>query len=429
MSITGQFINANLEGSFLIVVVILLRTLFLNRVPKKLFMLFWEIVLLRFLWIFELDFFHINTIPIAPVLVPPVLNRTGHMNGVPWQNLMDKSAPAHIGEVLFCIWLAGALILLGSVIHTHHKSRKQYREAIPVSTASLNTILVENGLGRRVQVKISDTVSSPFVYGFIRPVILFPFHIDLEEDTTKYILTHEIAHIKNHDMWKKSILIAVVSLYWFNPLVWILFILMNRDMELVCDEAVIRKYGASHNYIYASLLLSLEEKKNGFHPSYIGIGKHSIKERIEVIMKKQKISAICIGIAAISILTAVGITLYSNVTWYAESAKDAASENEAAYTKAELEAMEMHNQAINEEAQESLSVYEKFGLSYDSKEDQIYLNGSPVRYFEDNIADDGSFLGTQLWCKNGTGVPMLSTMKRTRFRKYKNTQRTNWKSI
>lgn len=392
MSIVGELINANLAGSFLIIVVILIRSQFLNKIPKKMFMFFWEVVLFRFIFIFKFSFFSMNSVSASPFF-----NFARNINYD--FTFFEKRRHSHFLNFIFFVWITVTFFLLGFVIYTHLKSLKHYKEALPAYSVLVNRILIENHLKKKVQVKKLDTVSSPFVYGFIRPTIIFPVHVNLDCDTTKYILTHEIAHIKNRDIWKKSILTAVASIYWFNPIVWMMFILMNRDMELICDESVIKKYGASHNYIYANLLLHLEEKKGGFHSSYIGIGKIAIKERIEMIMKLTKKSVFCIAISVIIIIITIGFTFGNKIGENAQDIETSVSQN---YTKEELELNRKINQAIRESVKESFSEYSKFGLSYDCETDQLYLNNDPIKYFEDNIADDGTFNGSQYQCEGGT---------------------------
>lgn len=391
ISIIGEFINANIGGSSLVFVIVLLRILFLNKIPIKMFMIFWEIALLRFICLFKFNFLYFNDISLPTVFYSTEKQKSS-------LTFIKQNNNIYFINLIFCVWFIVMSLLLLSVVYTHLKNRKHYNEAIPAYSILVKQILEENKLSQKIQVKKLDTISSPFVYGFVRQTIIFPLNMNLDCEATKYILTHEIAHIKNKDIWKKIILTIVVSLYWFNPFAWIMFILMNRDMELICDEAVLKKYGSSHNHIYANLLLLLEEYKVGLLPYYVGIGKNSIKERIEVIMKITKKSIFCIVISVIIIVISSCYIYGTNIRSRAQSVKD----DNATFSKEELELNEKINQAINESTKESFSIYEKFGLSYDSKTDQLYLNEQPIRYFEDNIADDGIFVGNQYHCENGT---------------------------
>ncbi|MDR0197594.1 MAG: M56 family metallopeptidase, partial [Oscillospiraceae bacterium] len=139
-------------------------------------------------------------------------------------------------------------------------------------------------------------------YGIWKPVILLPKNTDWrDEPRLRYVLAHEITHIRRFDILLKWLLAAAVCVHWFNPLVWVMYILANRDIELSCDEAVVRTFGETAKSAYALTLIGLEERKSGFSPLCNNFAKNAIEERIESIMKiKKKTFA---GMAAAGVLT------------------------------------------------------------------------------------------------------------------------------
>ena len=108
---------------------------------------------------------------------------------------------------------------------------------------------------------MSDQIVSPLTYGILRPVIILPKRMDWEDHNSLYfVLTHELAHIKRWDAAWKLCLAAVLAVHWFNPLVWMMYALANRDIELACDEKVIRTVGSKRRVAYARVLVEWEAR-------------------------------------------------------------------------------------------------------------------------------------------------------------------------
>lgn len=126
-----------------------------------------------------------------------------------------------------------------------------------------------------------------------------------DEKQLQYIFAHEYAHIRRFDAVTKLFLTAALCIHWFNPLVWAMYILSNRDIELSCDEAVVRSFGETIKSSYARILVSMEEKKSAFTPYYNSFSKNAIEERIVAIMKIKKTSMIAVLIAVTMV---IGVT-------------------------------------------------------------------------------------------------------------------------
>ena len=117
---------------------------------------------------------------------------------------------------------------------------------------------------------------------------------------------HEYVHIRRLDMLTKLIMIAAVCIHWFNPLVWVMYILFNRDLELSCDETVVRRFGMDIKSVYATALISMEEKKSGLTPLCNSFSKNAIEERIRAIMKIKKTSKFAVIISAVLVICVTG---------------------------------------------------------------------------------------------------------------------------
>jgi hypothetical protein len=132
---------------------------------------------------------------------------------------------------------------------------------------------------------------APLTFGILHPVILMPKVTDWNDETAlQYILAHEYVHIRRFDTVSKLALTAAVCVHWFNPLVWVMYVLANRDLELSCDESVIRLFGENTKSDYARTLISMEETRSGLTPLCNSFSKNAIEERIVAIMKMKKTS-------------------------------------------------------------------------------------------------------------------------------------------
>jgi Antirepressor regulating drug resistance, predicted signal transduction N-terminal membrane component len=215
---------------------------------------------------------------------------------------------------LIIIWLIGTGIFLTIFLTAYIKNYRNIREALPMEDNMFISAWLSKQTGRcPAQVMTSDRISTPIIFGFIGSKIVFPKDMDFSNfQQLNYVLSHEFIHMKRHDNVWKFISVLAVCVHWFNPLVWLMFVLFNRDMEIACDEKVISIYGEEKKSAYALSLISLAEKKITFSPLCNGFGKNAIEERIVSIMKYKKIPIL-------SIVLAVGLVI-SSTTIFASSA-------------------------------------------------------------------------------------------------------------
>lgn len=315
--------GASLSGGVMILAVLVLRLCFQNRTLRRVFCLMWDVTLTRLLIPVEI------TSPASIWAWLPALTRksaTGVGNaaittGTPIQNAyhggvveemaVSSGTPAlEADTVLALVWLTIALILAGFFLRNHLRSRRVYASSLPCQDSFVRNWLEGCPLRRKVQARTSDRIAAPLTYGIVRPVILLPAGMDWTELTC--VLEHEYAHIRRFDTARKVLLAAALCLHWFNPLVWALYVLAGRDMELCCDEAVIRS-GVDREK-YALALLGLEERRGRWNLSGSHFSQNALEERIKAIMKQKHFSLA----ALVTVLAVMSCT----VTVFASAAPD-----------------------------------------------------------------------------------------------------------
>lgn len=143
----------------------------------------------------------------------------------------------------------------------------EFRTALPVHSHYVEKWLKKHPLKRPILVRQSDRIFAPLTYGIFRPVILMPKKMDWKnEKQLQYVLSHEYVHICRCDTATKLIATLALCIHWFNPFVWVMYFIFNRDIELACDESVIRKFGERSKSDYSLMLINLEAAKSGLLP-------------------------------------------------------------------------------------------------------------------------------------------------------------------
>ncbi|MBQ4369599.1 MAG: M56 family metallopeptidase, partial [Oscillospiraceae bacterium] len=201
-------------------------------------------------------------------------------------------------ELLLLIWAAGALMTSGFFICVLLRSYWRFGKAEPLEDEKAKVWITAHPLRRKYSVRQLGGIASPLTYGVLRPVILVP----AGREADAYALEHEYMHVRRFDALFKLLLALAAAVHWFNPAVWLMFVLGNRDAELACDEAVLRRAGAEKRGDYARALLAAEEKRGGVRVFCAPFGANTTEERIREIMNYRKKTALCIVLAAALLL-------------------------------------------------------------------------------------------------------------------------------
>lgn len=207
---------------------------------------------------------------------------------------------AWLRKILPVLWLSVAALLGIRISARHLHSLKCYRMSLPAGGNAAEKWLQEHRSFRKISVRSSDLISGPLTYGILRPVILLPSEIHLDEEEFLCIMEHEWVHIRRNDVFVKYLMCLAVCVYWFHPLVWMMARLLEQDMEIACDEEALDKYPDCFKKTYALSLIRLAQgRRDSLWPVRACFARHSeIEERIRMIMKRKKYSWKAAALAA-----------------------------------------------------------------------------------------------------------------------------------
>ncbi len=285
---TGVFlkiVNMSIAASYLVLVVILLRIIF-KKAPKCINVLLWSIVALRLLFPFTIES-PFSLIPSNETIKPTIMTETmpSLHTGIPDLNrvvnpiiqgafspsLGSSANPLQIWiPVLASIWVIGVVLLIFYVFISSIRLHKKVETAV----------LVRDNIFK------SENVSSPFVFGIVQPKIYLPFEV--ETQNLRYIIAHEQTHIQHKDHWWKLLGFLFLAVYWFNPLMWISYLLLCKDIELACDEYVIRQYNSGERVDYAQALLTFSISHHKITARPLAFGEVGVKERVKLVLNYKK---------------------------------------------------------------------------------------------------------------------------------------------
>ena len=357
-----DLLTMSLSAAVMIAAIVILRALLIDRLPKTTFLILWAVVLLRLLvpvsvpsaWsvysLLQPKQQSIQTVQEESAVLPqvePVVSQPSAITTEPVTPAVDSAAgeaeeitatPARQEsssptvqqstpteqppqaeektkpaislpvEPSALIWGVGAAALGLYFVVGYWRATREFDMSLPVEHPFCGEWLRRQKekmpLRRQIRIRQFDRIGTPLTYGVRRPTILLP-NQTLEEQpkTLTYILTHEYVHIRRFDCVSKLLLSAALCLHWFNPLVWVMYVLANRDLELSCDEMVLRLLGIENRSAYAMALLEMEEKRSGFGALYSAFGKNAIEERIGAIMKMKKRSLLSVVMAVVLVFT------------------------------------------------------------------------------------------------------------------------------
>lgn len=295
-----EICNMSFIASYIILAVIFVRLL-LKKAPKIFSYSLWAVVLFRLLTNFSFkSFFSIFSIAGQTVdnLKPfpaefAKLPETTTVTQYPNSTIVTTALERPPFEIIYpTIWLIGIAIMLVYSMISLLKLRRKLIGATPLEK----------------NIYIADHIDSPFVMGLIRPKIYLPSN--LTDSEREFIIKHEQTHIKRLDHITRILSFIALAVHWFNPLVWIAFVLSGKDMEISCDEAVMKKMNTDIRAEYAESLLKFATGRKLIHATPLAFGEGDTKERVKNVMKYKKpvvwVSAIClvlVGVVAVSLMS------------------------------------------------------------------------------------------------------------------------------
>ncbi len=303
-----KLLNISLTASYLVLAVALVRILF-KKAPKWAICLLWGVVALRLICPFNIEsIFSLipNAEPIpqdillskAPAVntgvaaldkvINPILSATST------PNLINSINPLQVvAFVATWIWIAGMSAMAIYALVSYFKIRWQVRESVRLYN----------------NVWVSDRIRTPFILGLLRPRVYLPHA--LSENDTQYVLQHEKAHLKRLDHVWKPMGFALLTVYWFNPLLWVAYILLCRDIEMACDEKVLRQLGTEGKKPYADALINCSVPRRSIAACPLAFGEGDVKKRIRSILHYKK-PAFWIIAATLAVCICISVAFLTN---------------------------------------------------------------------------------------------------------------------
>ena len=383
-----KLVNLSISASWLILAVLVLRVV-LKKAPKWVMPLLWGVVALRLVCLFSIES-ALSLIPSAETIPSEIVTETREpvlyeqaTLDIVTNPTLPSAAEVHVGvsrqqaqvdfNIYSVLWLAGMAALLVHALVSAGKLKRKLATAI---------LLRDN-------IYESEFVDSPFVFGVVKPNIYLPMHMD--EGTAAYVIAHECAHLARRDHWWKVLGYLVLALHWFNPLVWVAYILFCRDIELACDEKVVKGLDGAARADYSQALLSCAAPKRAVAACPLAFGEGNIKTRVKSALHYKK-PAFWVAAAAVLAVVIVAVCFLTNprsergsLVWAQKlNAADVASIE--LYVPAEGEARQ-YKKLDTEEMAQAVELINSSRGTYIEKPETVYA-GLPVWFLL--TMDDGT---------------------------------------
>lgn len=383
-----KLVNLSISASWLILAVLVLRVV-LKKAPKWVMPLLWGVVALRLVCLFSIES-ALSLIPSAETIPSEIVTETREpvlyeqaTLDIVTNPTLPSAAEVPVGvsrqqaqvdfNIYSVLWLAGMAALLVHALVSAGKLKRKLATAI---------LLRDN-------IYESEFVDSPFVFGVVKPNIYLPMHMD--EGTAAYVIAHEHAHLARRDHWWKVLGYLVLALHWFNPLVWVAYILFCRDIELACDEKVVRGLDGAARADYSQALLSCAAPKRAVAACPLAFGEGNIKTRVKSALHYKK-PAFWVAAAAVLAVVIVAVCFLTNprsergsLVWAQKlNAADVASIE--LYVPAEEEARQ-YKKLDTEEMAQAVELINSSRGTYIEKPETVYA-GLPVWFLL--TMDDGT---------------------------------------
>ncbi len=303
-----ELFNMSVTASWLVLAVVILRTL-LKKAPKAITVFLWALVGIRLVCPFSFESV-LSLIPSAETVPEAVLTGSdfnidtglsaidSRVNGYLDDRYIEGvTVPAGNGMtvmgVLSVIWLVGIAAMLIYAVVSYIRIYRQVRE----------------GVRQDGNIYVCDRISAPFILGVFRPKIYLPSDIDKQD--AEYVIAHERAHLKRRDHLIKPLGFLLLTVYWFNPVIWIAYILLCRDIELACDERVIKELGEQAKKPYSEALINCSLPRRTVAACPLAFGEVGVKSRIKSVLNYKK-PAFWVVIVAIIASIAVAVGFLTN---------------------------------------------------------------------------------------------------------------------
>ena len=311
------------------------RQLVKSRIPRFAYCIMWYSVIARLLLPFKIplasSFYSLFNIPAQPYS-PPTAELSTSPRAVVYVGAQQASSVTSASSVIHTIWLTIAIVLAVYFIFVYFRFKSKLKPLETCDIGNFEAIRNRLKIKRSVRLYKSESISSPLTYGILIPCIIVPDNFETEDaKSDEYMILHECIHIKHFDAAWKLLAALALCIHWFNPLVWLMFALFNRDIELACDEGVLKAAGHEKRSDYAMSLIKIEETKtNRQNMLYSCFSKNIVEERIGAIMKYRKKGIAALIASALLISVNASVFATSPESDLQVNVKDAVTDSEAA---------------------------------------------------------------------------------------------------
>ena len=330
-----KIVNMSISASWLVVAVLILR-LVLKKAPKWVNVLLWGIVAVRLICPFSFES-ALSLIPSAETFpekiisgpsfdvqtgITPIDNRINDYLGDRY--FEGVTVPTNNGNnvmtILTIVWIIGILLLVAYTVISYWRLHRE----------------IDTAVRYKDNIFQSENVSSPFVLGIINPRIYLPF--SMNEQDMEHVVAHEQAHIRRKDHWWKPLGFLLLTIHWFNPLMWLAYVLLCRDIELACDEKVIKGLSNEQRADYTQALVACSVNRRMIAACPLAFGEVGVKERVKSVMnyKKPAFWVIILAVIACVIVAVCFLTNPKQDSYTLRIVVPAGSQEEFVYTDEEV---------------------------------------------------------------------------------------------
>lgn len=296
-------------GSAMILMVLALRLFLKKHLPRGIFPALWCAAAVRLLLPITIpshlsvwNLLHTSVAAQADGVISDVLTP---FPSLATNSITEPAADAAGIRPMLLVWLVCAILLAAYFVIGYACMVRRFRGTRLAPQPSIDALLDRFRFSRDPHICVSNSRRAPLTFGVFRPTVLLPEDLPVGDAQFQLVLAHELAHIRRKDCLRKLLLTVCLCLYWWNPLVWMMVWLANRDMELACDEAVLRALGPDCRKAYALTLLDMAQRNPKSAPLCSGFAKSSAEERIRAILSFKRIPAwVGICVSVLFVLTA-----------------------------------------------------------------------------------------------------------------------------
>ena len=305
-----KILNMSITASWLVLAIVILR-LILKKAPKAISVFMWALVGVRLICPFSFESI-LSLIPSAETIPQEIIYSEAPAihSGVPIFNstvnpIISENLAPEVGAsvnpmqviafIASVVWIVGIAAMVLYTVVSYFRIHRKVREAVPYQD----------------NIWLCDHIDTPFILGVIRPRIYLPSNMSGQD--IEYVIAHEKAHLKRHDHWWKPLGFLLLTVYWFNPILWIAYILLCKDIELACDEKVIKDMGTEIKKPYSEALINCSVPRKMISACPLAFGEVGVKGRVKSVLNYKK-PAFWIIVVAVVACIALSVGFLTNPT-------------------------------------------------------------------------------------------------------------------